>query len=365
MSTPNPALSFVNSEVKRQHPYQVTIPSGIITVKLNQNEIPFDLPSELKQKIFDSWQQIAFNRYPPEQPDDLVRLIAEHIGWSERGIIVGNGSNELTYSIGLTFVSAGARVVLPRPMFSFYEKVVNIFGGEVVPIPPCENLGFNIDGILEAIKRTMPSVVVLTSPNNPTSLVVSLEDLQSISKATLGLVLIDEAYIEFAQQPSMLSVLSEFPNIILLRTFSKAYGLAGLRVGYLIGDPDLMSEIMKIRPPFMIDPFSCSAIKLLLSHSDIIQERIEYIQSETKHLIRALKKIDGIHVLEGQSNFVTFRPPDGHQEIFQKLARLGILVRDMSGYAELNGYLRVSTGTSAENTEFINALTTLLQKDSN
>jgi len=363
MAMLNPALSVVKPEVQRQHPYLVSRPPGNIRVKLNQNELPFDVPPHLRKKILNAWQEIAFNRYPLEQPDELARLIAKHIKWSHEGIIVGNGSNELTYTIGLAFVSSGSRVVLPRPMFSFYQRVAQIFGGEVISIPPNENLGFNVHGILEAIKTRHPSVVVITTPNNPTSLVVSLADLQAIAKASSGLVLIDEAYVEFALEPSMLSVLKEFPNVILLRTFSKAYGLAGLRIGYLIGDTTLMSEIMKVRLPFMIDRFSSSAAKLLLSHSDLIDDRIQFVQSETKKLTNSLKQIDGVDVLEGQSNFVTFRPPGDQQEIFQRLARMGVLVRDMSGYSELIGYLRVSTGTSDENTKFIKALTMILKKD--
>jgi len=366
MCNSNPAWSFVKPEVQRQHPYTVKVPVGNITVKLNQNESPFDLPSQLRQEIFDSWQEIAFNRYPNEQPDELTSLISSRIGWSEKGIIVGNGSNELTYTLGLTFLSSGTKVVLPRPMFSFYERVVNLFGGEIVSVPPCDSMEFHIEGILEVIERTSPSVVIVTTPNNPTGLVVSLSSLQSIAKAAPGLVLIDEAYVEFADQPSMVTVLGEFPNVILLRTFSKAYGLAGLRVGYLIGDPALMSEIMKARIPFMIDRFSISAVKVLLSHSDIIRDRIKYIQSETRNVTNALKQMDGVDVLEGQSNFVTFRPSGNQQEIFCKLASLGVLVRDISGYSELNGYMRVSTGTSNENTRFLKALTEILQKkDSN
>jgi len=357
MEALNQVLDRVKHEVQQQHPYTVTVPSGDIKVKLNQNENPFDLPSDIRRSIFDSWNEVEFNRYPTEQPDELVRSIADYIGWDEKGIIIGNGSNELTYTLGLVFISQGTKVVLPRPMFSFYQRVVDIYGGQVVSVAPRDDLGFDTDALMDTIQTVQPAMVVVTSPNNPTSLVVPFNALRSIARSTSGLVLIDEAYIEFAHQPSMLEVLEDVPNVILLRTFSKAFGLAGTRIGYLIGAPALMSEIMKARVPFMIDRFSTHVIQTLLSHPKLIQDRIESICSETRQLTGALKQMKGIRVIEGQANFVLFQPQGKGQKLFRKLASMGILVRDMSGYSELKGFLRVSTGTPEQNTQFIHALT--------
>ena len=350
-------LSKVRPEVREQRPYKVGVPTGDISVKLNQNESPFDLPEALKDAVFADWKEIAFNRYPSEQPYDLAQLIASNIGWDPEGIIIGNGSNELTYTVGLTFIETGSSVVLPRPMFSFYERVVHIYGGEVISVAPLETLGFDTEGILAAIQRTGPSMVVITSPNNPTGLVLPLAELRTIAEATAGLVLIDEAYIEFSDEPSMLTLLSHNPNVILLRTFSKAFGLAGSRLGYLVGHPDLMGEIMKIRPPFMIDRFTACVTKLLLEHSQLIQDRVRLIRSGTKGLIEELQEIEGVRVLAGQANFVTFRPPCDGQKLFSALDERGVLVRNMSGYPELKGFLRVSAGAPAENRRFLKALT--------
>ncbi len=357
MTSTNTALAYVKPEVHRQYPYTVGVPPGEITVKLNQNESPYDLPDELKNAISEAWEAIAFNRYPSEQPSQLTRLVADHIGWDSEGIIIGNGSNELTYTLGLTFISSGSKVVLPRPMFSFYERVVDIFGGEIVSVPPHQDLRFDTDGLIEAIYRTTPSLVVITSPNNPTSLAVPIEEITSIANAASGLVLIDEAYIEFSNESSMLTRLNDYPNVLLLRTFSKAFGLAGLRLGYLIGHPELISEIMKVRPPFMIDRFSTSAVTKLLSQPHLILDRIAQIRAHTKALLHELQQIQGIYPLEGQANFVTFQVSGDSQKLFHSLAEKGVLVRDMSGYSELKGYLRVSTGTPAENRMFLQALT--------
>ena len=360
MTIRNRALSQVKGEIQKQHPYKVGAPPGQITVKLNQNESPFDLPDELKETVFEYWKETAFHRYPLEQPDDLTKFIADYIGWDSEGIVIGNGSNELTYTLGLTFISSDRKVVLPRPMFSFYERVVEIFGGTVVSITPRDNLQFDTDGILKAIQQVAPSVVVITSPNNPTGLALPLAEIKTIAQAAPGLVLIDEAYIEFADEPSMLTALGDYPNVILLRTFSKAFGLAGLRIGYLVGDPVLMSEILKVRPPFMIDRFSIAAVTALLSQSHFIHDRVAQIRSETKRLIQALQQLKGVRVLAGQANFVTFKVPGNSKGLFMKLAESGILVRDMSGYPELRGFLRVSAGTPDENRVFLRALTRII-----
>ncbi len=360
MITRNRALFQVKEEIHRQHPYRVGVPPGNIKVKLNQNESPFDLPTSVLDSIVERWKKIPFHRYPSEQPVELTKLISDHIGWDSEGIIIGNGSNELTYTLGLTFIASGRKVVLPRPMFSFYERVVEIFGGEVISIAPREDLQFDTERILSAIHEETPSVVVITSPNNPTGLVVPLGEIKKIAKQAPGMVLIDEAYIEFADEPSFLTGLRDYPNVILLRTFSKAFGLAGIRLGYLVGDPALISEVLKVRPPFMIDRFSTIVVEELLLQFHLVRDRIKRIRSETKRLIQSLEQMQGIQVLAGQANFVTFRVSGNSKEIFMKLAELGILVRDMGGYPELEGFLRVSAGERGENRAFLRALTQIV-----
>lgn len=356
MSRSNRALDHLNRPLHQLRPYKVGVPPGDITVKLNQNESPFDLPDEVRTEILQKWQDIAFNRYPTEHPDELAARIADYIGWDGTGILIGNGSNELAYTLGLAFMSSGKRVVLPRPMFSFYERVATICGGEIVSVPPDTRLAFDTKRLLSAIRETNPSVVIITSPNNPTGLVVPLERIREIADAAPGLVLIDEAYIEFAQEPGILTILEQYPNVILLRTFSKAFGMAGVRIGYLIGEPNLLSEIRKIRPPFMIDRFGVCAVKQVLARPYLIRDRTEEIRSQTKELTQALQQIQGMHVLPGQANFVTFQTPCDSRTLFQMLAAAGVLVRDMNGYAELRGFLRVSTGTPAQNSLFLQEL---------
>ena len=349
-------LAHVRSAVRSQQPYIVGGDMDSVAIKLNQNESPLDLPADIREQILKAWSCIPANRYPAEQPQALCSAIARHTDWTSDGIIAGNGSNELTYLVGMACVEPGVKVVLPRPMFSFYKKVVKLFGGDVISVGPKPDLRFDAVQLLAEIRRYEPSLTVLVTPNNPTGMAMPLAEVREIAGQTAGLLLVDEAYVEFSSEPSAQELLADFPNVILLRTFSKALGLAGIRLGYLMGHPDLIAELIKARIPFMVDRFSTHAALVLLEQAGLLQERVEMMRSETRRLYTALKSMQGFEVLPTQANFVTFKPPVDDQWLMRKLLDKGILVRNMGGYTELRGYLRVNAGTPMENRAFLQAL---------
>ena len=354
------ALAQIRPAVKSQRPYLVGAAGEKITVKLNQNESPFDLPSELKKQVLAVWEASPFNRYPNEQPSELCHALGMHLEWDEAGIVVGNGSNELMYLLATVCVSPTARVVLPRPMFSFYEKVIRLCEGVVTSVPPRSDLSFDTDRILEAIIELEPTLVVLATPNNPTGMAMTLDEVRAVVDAASGLVLVDEAYVEFSSERSARELLSDYPNLILLRTFSKAFGLAGLRLGYLLGHPDLMAEVLKARVPFMIDRLSECAAIMLLEQLELMAARCNLLKAEVRKLYSSLVAMAGVAVLPTQANFVVFRPPVSSRAVMRGLEEAGVLVRDMSGYPELAGWLRVNVGTPSENREFLHALKIVL-----
>ena len=354
------ALAQIKPAVRSQQPYLVGMPGDHITVKLNQNESPFDLPVDLKKQILKVWVASPFNRYPNEQPNELCDALASHLGWDEAGIVVGNGSNELMYSLSMACLSSTSRVVLPRPMFSFYEKVVRLSEGVITSVPPRPDLSFDTEKILEAVIDTEPALVVLVTPNNPTGMAMTIDEIRAIVDAAPGLVLVDEAYMEFSTERSAHELLTDYPNLILVRTFSKAFGLAGLRLGYLLGHPDLMAELLKARVPFMVDRLSeCAAIELL-KQPELMASRCNMIQAGVRELYSSLVALAGFDVLPTQANFVVFRPPVSSHVVMNSLSAAGVLVRDMSGYPELAGWLRVTAGTRSENRHFLHALKIVL-----
>lgn len=356
-------LGRIRSAVRSRSPYLV---GGIEDppVKLNQNESPFDLPDEIKSDLVEAFRKIPFNRYPDEQPGRLIRAFARHVDYPPEGILAGNGSNELTYTLGLTLIEKDTPVVLPRPMFSLYEKVVLLHAGDLISIPPRDDLSFDADAILQAVEKRQPALTVLTTPNNPTGFAMPLEEIEAVVRAADGFVVVDEAYVEFTEEESAFKLLGSCPNLIILRTLSKAVGLAGLRLGFLLAHPDVIGELMKARLPFMIDRLAETTGETLLRHPELLAERARTLKQSREQLARELEELGNVDVLPSQSNFVVFRTPLEPAALLGRLAESGVLVRNMSGYPELKGFLRVNAGTEAENNAFLVALKNALIESS-
>jgi histidinol-phosphate aminotransferase len=348
-------LDTIRPAVRRQKPYVVGS-FDQIQVKLNQNENPYDLPEDLKRELLEAFMEIPFNRYPAEQPERLRHALAEHLGHDPEGILVGNGSNELTYLLGLTLVDPGTPVVLPRPMFSLYEMMVRLFDGALTAVAPRPDLHFDAEALHAALRRAQPALTVLTTPNNPTGLAMPLAEVEALVAAAPGVVVVDEAYVEFSEEGSAQPLLERYPNLLLLRTFSKALGLAGLRVGYLMGAPAVMRELLKARLPFMVDRLAETVALAVLRRPALVAERVARLKASCREIAEALAAMEGVDVLPSQANFVLFRTAVEPRELLYRLARAGVLLRNMGGYPELQGYVRVNAGTPDENKAFLAAL---------
>ena len=348
-------IGRVQPRVRAEHPY-VVAGDPDLPVKLNQNESPYDLPEALKEELLESIRALPLNRYPREHPDRLAKAIAESLGRETEEILVGNGSNEISYLLGLCLIEAGTPVVLPRPMFSLYEKVARLFGADLASVPALEDLSFDVDSVIDQVTRRRPALTILATPNNPTGLALPLEEIRRVAEAATGVLLVDEAYAEFNEERSALELTSEYPHVVVMRTFSKAWGLAGLRVGYLVGHPQLLAEFRKARLPFVVDRIAEAAAVLLLKHADDLQERIASITVERKKLEARLGELEEVQTVPSQANFVIFRTSVEPSLLMARLAEAGVLLRDMGGYPELRGYLRVNAGTPDENRAFLAAL---------
>ena len=355
-------LSLIRPSVRAEHAYVVGAPEDV-SVKLNQNESPFDLPADLKEELTEAFAQIEMNRYPSEQPHRLTEALAERDGVPPESIIVGNGSNELTYTFGMAFIDPGSPVVMPRPMFSLYEKVARLCGADLTPVPPRDDLSFDTDAIVQAVQSTGAVLTVLTTPNNPTGLSMTLDEIERVAAASPGIVVVDEAYVEFNPEGSATQLIEDYPNVVILRTLSKGFGLAGLRLGYLIARPELAREIMKSRLPFMVDRFSEQTALALLDRPDLLDERVSQLKRATEEITQALQAMDGVDVVPSDANFVIFQTEHEAADLQERLTEQGVLVRNMSGYPELPRYLRVSAGTPEENKAFLTALERALHGD--
>jgi histidinol-phosphate aminotransferase len=354
------ALAAFRPEILREQPYVV---GGLASpeVKLNQNESPFDLPRDVKTLLFEAFLETPFNRYAAEQPFRLRAALAERHGVAPECGVVGNGSNELTYTLGLCFIAPGTPVVLPAPMFALFEKVVHLYGGRAVMVPPRADLGFDVDALEAAIRAERPAYTVLATPNNPTGLALTPADVERLAAASPGLLVVDEAYGEFVPEtPSATALIERFPNVLVMRTFSKAFGLAGLRVGYLVGHADVMRELMKSRLPFVVDPIAEHVALWLCEHDERVREIAADLRARTQRLRRDAAERTGVEALPTEANFFLMRlagyDGPGLQTAF---AGHGVSVRTMHAYPELPGCVRVSCGTEGENRRFLAALDAL------
>lgn len=349
-------LARIRPAVRERSEYVVDAPSGDIEVKLNQNESPFDLPPAFKEELLEIFEQVEVNRYPTEQPERLRRALAEHDGVAPEGIIVGNGSNEITYTFGLAVLDPGSPVVLPRPMFSLYDKVARLQDADLTSVPARDDLRFDADGLVEAVAETEAVLTVLATPNNPTGLAMTLNEIERVVAASPGFVVVDEAYVEFNPEGTAVELLDRHPNVIILRTLSKAFGLAGVRVGYLLAHPEVVRELMKARLPFMVSRFAEQTALAVLRRSDLVEKRVRRMRASIREITERLQAMEGVEVVPSQANFAIFTTPVPADALQERLADHGVLVRNMGGYPELKGYLRVSAGTEAENNAFLGAL---------
>lgn len=315
-------------------------------IKLNQNESPNDLPRELKERVFASMIERPWNIYPDFESSLLRNAVASFYGdLTADNVLVGNGSNELLAATIATFVGPGTPVVLPKPTFSLYEKLVTIAGGVVIPvtIDPATGL-LPLDEMVRAIEQNANAVAVVCSPNNPTGGVLPPNGIDTLL-ATGGTVLFDRAYGEFADDT--LPPLHD--RLVTLSTFSKAWGLAALRLGYLITTKETAREIRKAKLPYSLNVISEAIAATALANPQIRERNVSLAIRERERVFAAMQKIEGVTPMPSKANFIFFRVAEPRR-VFEALIDRGVLIRE---YADA---LRVSIGNPDENDRFLTAL---------
>src|SRR5215472_16736189 len=267
-------LSKVKPWVRDIAPY--TLIPHRVSVKLNQNENPFDMPQAIKDEVMRRVAMQHWSRYPDFEPTELLKKFAAFAGWRFDGMMVGNGSNELIEALLMTVISEKSKVILPSPTFTLYQLLIRILGGEVIDVPLTSELQFDVGAIATAMSDRKADVAIICSPNNPTGNVISESDLRRLLGSSNGLIVVDEAYHEFSGS-TVVPLLKEFDNLIVLRTFSKAMAAAGLRIGYLMGSPALAEQINKSRLPYNLNIFSQTVAEVAIERFDLLSPLIEKI----------------------------------------------------------------------------------------
>lgn len=345
-------LSYLKPSLKKQKAYQVAQEPELI--KLNQNELPYDLPKDLQKKLAARLVKLPLNRYPVMEPLRLKKALAQKLKLKPEQILVGTGSNVLLQALVLS-LKEKSLVLSVSPSFALYELIPKTFGYPFAGVR-LRKKDFTLEEgkFLRVVRQKKPSLIFLANPNAPTGGLYSIDFIKKLLEQTSGLVLVDEAYFEFSGV-TLIKELKKFSNLLINRTFSKAYGLGGVRVGYLLGHEDLLREIKKAMVPFSVGVLNEEAALFALEHQKIFKEKIKEVLAEKEKLYQSMARLKGLEVFPSAANFLLFRVNDA-LACFTHLKKKGILVRNVSGQPDLKGCLRVTVGTPSENQKFLKAL---------
>ncbi|MDP2299651.1 MAG: histidinol-phosphate transaminase [Actinomycetota bacterium] len=325
-------------------------------IVLAANESPHNLPGEILDRLADHVrEQIPFNRYPDPLATRLRTMIAEANGLEADNVLVGNGGDEIILDIVLAWGGPGRTLVDLPPTFAMYGVDARMTGTGVIELPRLAD--FSVDGpaLFATIAEHDPDIIVVANPNNPTGSMVPETLLIDVLNATDALVLVDEAYFEFSRQ-TMRPHMERHPNLAILRTFSKAFSLAGLRAGYLLAHEDLIRELTKVRQPYSVNRFTQVAAALAFRERVVFEAGVRETMRNRDALLHGLDAIEGVEVFSSEANFVLFRMEHASAVWRDLLHDHSILVRDLSRAAGLEDCLRVTVGTEEEITRFLSAM---------
>jgi len=346
--------------VRAIQPYEPHLYDDVI--KLDANENPYPFPEEVLQEIYETAAREGFPRYPDPYSAKLRELLADYTGVQAKNILAGNGSDELILSLLLAFGGPGARVVIPVPTFAMYKMASLMTGAEPVEVPLQEDYSLDVQQVKGELAKEGSRLVFLCSPNNPTGNCIPDDEVREICRAAAdnAVVVLDEAYSEFAGKNSV-HLLKEFPNLIILRTFSKAFGLAGLRVGYLLTGDEIIAELLKVKLVYNLNSFSQIAARKVLENREVFRKQLEDILREKEELKAGLETIPGIRVFPSEANYFLIRTEQPAEVVHRKLIEQGILVRYLGRGPGLENCLRISVGTKEENSELLSKLRIIME----
>jgi histidinol-phosphate aminotransferase len=353
-------LDFIKPQVRAMQAY--TLKPYDYQYKLNQNENPLGFPDDLKDEILERMRGQDWARYPDFDLTEVAGAVARYAGVQPEQVLAGNGSNEMIYNTMAVTLGEQDHVIIPAPTFSVYKLLATVLGATVHEPLMVEEKQFALptEEVVELAGAVNAKMIVLCTPNNPTAQSYPIDEIRRICAETGALILLDEAYQEFSAQ-NLGTLVDEFPNVVLLRTFSKAMAMGGLRVGYAITSEVLAREIHKGRLPYSLNAFSATAAVVALENIERFRPAIERILAERERLFDALVALPFARPVPSDANFILVCFEEyGPEQVFDHLLAHGVLIRNVSSYPGLGRYLRLTVGAPHENDVLIKALGQLM-----
>lgn len=327
--------------------------------KLASNENPYP-PTYLRKIMLEALNQV--NRYPQGDCFYLRKILGKKLGVDSKQIIFGNGSDDIIMMVLRTFVEEGDQIIIGYPTFLMYEVQAQVQGAQIIKVP-LVNYQYNLDEMAAKVTEKT-KIIFLANPNNPTGTYVNHNQVKDFLKKVPETVLVyfDEAYLDFAPSdfPDTKKFLLDKPNVIFTRTFSKAHGLAGLRIGYAVAREEVIKLVEKVRDPFNVNSFAQAAAQAALENKSFLKKVVSFVSQEKQYLYRELKKI-GLNYVKSATNFVMVDFQKSAVPVYQYLLNKGIVIRELSGWGFPN-YFRVTVGLHKENKKFIQYLKEFLRR---
>ncbi len=346
----------LNEKLRNLVPYDAV--AGDYKIRLDANESFINPGESFGEQFLAAFSKVQFNRYPDPKAAELCRCFAGYYGIDPACVVAGNGSDELIAVIMGAFLRPGDKVLTFSPEFSMYQLYGEIYDKENIIVRKKEDLILTAGDVLDAVNECHPEAIVISNPCSPTSLVMSREDVLHIIESTDALVIIDEAYMDFSDQ-SILKVAGKYDNLIVLKTCSKAWGMAAIRLGFAVSPPKIIRALHSVRSPYNVDSLTQAAGCVILSNHDYIKKAVEEIKKSRDYLYQGLAELEEtkevIRVIKPDTNFVLMECEDA-ESIFEELKKRSIIVR------RLGNYLRITAGTRKENDALIHALSQILRR---
>src|SRR5580658_4268401 len=349
----------VRDDLKDLHPYGA--PQIDVPVQLNTNENPYPPSPPLQRAIVDAVARAAatLNRYPDRDAGELRQDLADYLGHglTARHVWAANGSNEVIQQLLQAFGGPGRRALGFEPSYSMHPLIAQVTCTEWVPVERDADFGISAERAAAAVEAAQPSVVFLTSPNNPTGTAMPLDVISSVCSVASGIVVVDEAYAEFARTgtPSALSLLPQYQGLVVTRTMSKAFAMAGARVGYLAASAEVIAQLLVVRLPYHLSAVTQAVARAALAHAAEPLATVAALRAERDALVAWLRQ-RGLTVADSDANFVLFGEFASRHRVWQELVDRGVLIREVGPPR----WLRVSVGTPEEMAAFRSALDAVL-----
>ena len=346
----------LNEKVKNLTPYEPI--SGTYEIRLDANESFLTFPKEIEDEMVEALKNSALNRYPDPNATKLVKGFADYFKVNPDCVTAGNGSDEIISVIMNAFLQKGDKILTLEPDFSMYRFYAEIAECKSVKYQKDDNLDVNIDDVIALANNENVRIVIFSNPCNPTSRIVTKDDVRKLMNNTEALVVLDEAYMDFAEDESLLGEFENYDNLIILKTCSKALGSAALRLGFAVANKTLTNVIRAVKSPYNVNSVSQALGEVLFSHPDSIDNCIETVVNSRKELYSRILEIksDKIEkVYETHTNFVFMKVKNAKQ-VFEKMKENSIIIRNMGDY------LRITAGTKYENEKMLETFKKVLEE---